>query len=151
MEYNTTSMEDLRQVVKELLLEIPPNAIFELQGHPGAGKTTLVKEAARLLDAKEPVQSPTFNIMNIYSGFYFDDSELNIFHLDCYRLSDSDFLLDLDFSEISGNQPFYAFIEWPEKVKINFLTSGIALYSIKLDTIWSSSKHKVIKRNLTRL
>ncbi|MDH4262768.1 MAG: tRNA (adenosine(37)-N6)-threonylcarbamoyltransferase complex ATPase subunit type 1 TsaE [Spirochaetia bacterium] len=149
MIYDITSINDLKKAVKELLLNIPPSAIFALQGHPGAGKTTLTKEAAILLEIEERVQSPTFNIMNSYSGRYFDDSALNVFHLDCYRLTNADSLIDLHFSEISPDIPFYAFIEWPEKVNLNLLTSGVTIYSLKLDTVWSNQENKVVQRTLT--
>jgi tRNA threonylcarbamoyladenosine biosynthesis protein TsaE len=149
MMYDITSMTDLNGAVKEILLKIPPSAIFTFQGHPGAGKTTLVKEAALLLRVKEQVQSPTFNIMNGYTGHYFDDSSIHIYHLDFYRLTGDDSLLDLHFSEISQDKPFYAFIEWPRKVNINLLTSGIDIYSFKLDTVWSDREQKVVKRTLT--
>ena len=148
MMYDITTIDDLNDAVKQILLSIPPSAIFTLQGHPGAGKTTLVKNAANLLRVKDTVQSPTFNIMNSYAGHYFDDSSINIYHMDCYRLTDVDSLMDLHFSDLSGDKPFYAFIEWPEKVNINLLTSGIALYSFKLDTTWSAQEQKVVKRTL---
>jgi|GEM_PF-3171109 len=149
--YDITTINDLEASVKEILLKTPPSAIFTFQGHPGAGKTTLVQTAATLLRVKEAVTSPTFNIMNSYTGHYFDDSSINVYHLDCYRLKGADEMLDLHFDELSSDKPFYAFIEWPEKVNINLLTSGIALYSFKLDTVWSSEEQKVVKRTLTPL
>ena len=151
MKYDITAIHHLNSSIKEILLKIPPSAIFALHGHPGAGKTTLVKEAASLLRVKVRVQSPTFNLINNYAGHYFDDSPINIYHLDCYRLTDKDSVIDLHFAELSANKPFYAFIEWPEKIDINLLTSGVAVYSFKIDTIWDSGQQVVTTRTLTSI
>ena len=148
MTYNITTMDDLRLALRHILTNIPPSAIFTLTGHPGAGKTTLVKAAADILRVNERVQSPTFNLVNQYTGYYLDDSQINIYHLDCYRLTAMDNLLDLRFSELSGDTPFFAFIEWPEKVDINLLTAGLAVYSFKIETIWDEKLQKVTQRML---
>lgn len=79
--------------------------VVYLKGELGAGKTTLVRGAARKLGYQGRVTSPTFTIMNIYQ------TDPPIYHFDFYRLENND-LEDLglgDYLEKDG----IAFIEWP--------------------------------------
>ena len=55
--------------------------VIGLSGDLGAGKTQLVKGLARGLGIAERVHSPTFALVNIYTG-----GRLTLFHLDLYRL-----------------------------------------------------------------
>src|SRR6266704_1472176 len=55
--------------------------VIGLCGELGAGKTQLVKGLAQGLSIKERVHSPTFALINIYSG-----GRLALFHLDLFRL-----------------------------------------------------------------
>jgi len=55
--------------------------VIGLSGDLGAGKTQFVKGLARGLDIAARVHSPTFALVNIYTG-----GRLTLFHLDLYRL-----------------------------------------------------------------
>jgi tRNA threonylcarbamoyladenosine biosynthesis protein TsaE len=55
--------------------------VIGLSGDLGAGKTQLVKGLARGLGITARVHSPTFTLVNEYSG-----RRLRLFHLDLYRL-----------------------------------------------------------------
>ena len=76
----------------------------------GTGKTTFIKSLCGVLGAHESVTSPTFSIVNEYSG-----DKNKIYHFDFYRLKNQNEALDLGYEEYfySGN---YCFIEWPEKI-----------------------------------
>lgn len=78
-----------------------------LFGPLGGGKTTFVKGAAAGLKAKEPVTSPTFVLLNIYSG------KIPIHHFDFYRLEKASQLEALNLDDyLYGNG--ICLIEWPE-------------------------------------
>jgi len=62
--------------------EIEQGLIIGLSGDLGSGKTQLVKGLARGLDIPRRVHSPSFALVNIYTG-----GRLTLFHLDLYRLA----------------------------------------------------------------
>lgn len=83
--------------------------VIALQGELGVGKTVLVKGAARGLDIKEAVSSPTFVLLQIYQG------RLPIYHFDFYRLENNEDPVELGFEDyLPGSGA--AFIEWPERL-----------------------------------
>jgi tRNA threonylcarbamoyladenosine biosynthesis protein TsaE len=59
----------------------PSGLVIGLCGDLGAGKTQFVKGLARGLGVAARVQSPTFALINTYTG-----GRLTLFHLDLYRL-----------------------------------------------------------------
>ncbi|HVV00821.1 MAG TPA: tRNA (adenosine(37)-N6)-threonylcarbamoyltransferase complex ATPase subunit type 1 TsaE [Verrucomicrobiae bacterium] len=61
--------------------EAMPGLVVALSGDLGAGKTRLVTGLARGLGITERIHSPTFGLINIYTG-----GRLVLFHLDLYRL-----------------------------------------------------------------
>ena len=79
-----------------------------VRGELGAGKTTLVRGAARALGVTDPVTSPTFGIGHRYRG-----RDVTVAHLDLYRLQglghEDPALLD----DYLGPDRI-AFVEWPE-------------------------------------
>jgi tRNA threonylcarbamoyladenosine biosynthesis protein TsaE len=92
----------------ELATGLRPGDVVLVRGELGAGKTTLVRGAARALGVSDPVTSPTFGIAHRYRG-----AEVTVAHLDLYRLE-----------ALAGEDPGLledylgadriAFVEWPE-------------------------------------
>jgi len=83
--------------------------ILCLNGDLGAGKTTLSKSIGLGLGVSEYITSPTFSLINQYSG------RIPVYHFDVYRLENTDELFDLGFDEY-----FYGggvcIIEWADKI-----------------------------------
>lgn len=74
-----------------------------------AGKTTLAKGIARGLGIEEEITSPTFTLLNEYSG------RLPFYHMDAYRLSGPDDFLALGSDEVVYGDGVCA-VEWSERV-----------------------------------
>ena len=83
--------------------------VIALSGDLGAGKTQLVKGIARGLGITTRVHSPTFTLVNIYTG-----GRLTLFHLDLYRLESQEQILSAGLEEYL-NPNGVAVIEWAER------------------------------------
>jgi len=103
----TASAEETEALGARVAERLRPGDVVILSGEVGAGKTTLIRGAARALGVTEPVTSPTFTIGQRYGG-----GRLPISHLDLYRLAslegEDPALLD-DYLGPDG----VAFVEWP--------------------------------------
>ena len=63
--------------------------IFRLDGDLGVGKTVFTQGFAKGLGITEPINSPTFTIIQVYN-----EGRLPLYHFDVYRISDCDEFLD---------------------------------------------------------
>ena len=84
--------------------------VLGLSGDLGAGKTQLVKGFARGLGITTRVHSPTFALVNIYSG-----GRLPLFHLDLYRLDSREQILSAGLEEYLSPAGVTV-IEWAERL-----------------------------------
>jgi tRNA threonylcarbamoyladenosine biosynthesis protein TsaE len=103
----TRSAAETEAIGAKLADRLEPGDVVIVSGEVGAGKTTLIRGAARALGVVEPVTSPTFTIGQRYAG-----GRLPISHLDLYRLEDlegEDPALLEDYLGPDG----VAFVEWP--------------------------------------
>jgi len=80
-----------------------------LSGDLGAGKTTLVRSLLRTLGHDGAVRSPTYAIVEPYRI-----GELEVFHLDLYRIADPDELEYLGLREWL-RPGVLVLVEWPER------------------------------------
>ncbi len=106
MTERTHSAGETEAVGERLAGELRAGDVVLVSGELGAGKTTLIRGAARALGVSEPITSPTFTIGHIYRG------RMPVSHLDLYRLAELDqedpALLD-DYVTPEA----VSFIEWP--------------------------------------
>ena len=102
---NKVSESELGIFLKSYLDKLNLPKIIGLSGPLGAGKTTIAKEIIKYFGSTEVVTSPTFNIVKQYSV-----GDLQIYHIDLYRLGSWSEFLDLDLPLDSDNSLFI--IEW---------------------------------------
>ncbi|WP_188455043.1 tRNA (adenosine(37)-N6)-threonylcarbamoyltransferase complex ATPase subunit type 1 TsaE [Virgibacillus oceani] len=99
----TYSEKETTHIAQELALLLKPGDVITLEGNLGAGKTTFTKGLASGLGVKRTVNSPTFTIVKEYHG------ELPLYHMDVYRLEDSD--EDIGFDEYFNGDGI-SVVEW---------------------------------------
>ena len=75
--FESNSAEDTYNIGKELGEKAEAGQVFALDGDLGTGKTVFTKGFAEGLGIKEPVNSPTFTILQIY-----EDGRLPLYHFD---------------------------------------------------------------------
>ncbi len=102
---------ELGSFTKEYLLDLPVPSVVGFQGSLGAGKTTIIKNIIRNLGIEEMVTSPTFNIVRSYNK-----EDLDVYHVDLYRISSIHEFNDLDLPLFKENTLF--FIEWSDLLPI---------------------------------
>lgn len=119
----TYTEEETKKVAVRLANLLKPGDVITLEGDLGAGKTTFTKGIAVGLGVKRVVNSPTYTIVKEYVG------ELPLYHMDVYRLEDSD--EDIGFSEYFEGDGI-SVVEWAQfieeylpkdrlEIKINYL------------------------------
>ena len=79
--------------------------VLILSGQLGSGKTVLAKGIAAGLGVQDTVTSPSFAILNVYSG------RLDLYHFDFYRLSRAAELGEIGFDEYASADGV-CLIEW---------------------------------------
>jgi len=103
----SSSAAETEAIGERIAAGLRPGDVVLVSGELGAGKTTLVRGAARALGVSERVTSPTFTIGHRYAG------RVPVSHLDLYRLGaleDEDPALLDDYLGPDS----IAFIEWPQ-------------------------------------
>lgn len=88
-----------------------PGQIYCLNGDLGVGKTVFTQGFAKGLGIEEPVNSPTFTIIQEYH-----EGRLPLYHFDVYRIGDSSEMDELGYEEyFFGNG--VSLVEWPEMIE----------------------------------
>ncbi len=90
------------------------DAVIELHGPLGAGKTSFVRCLLRALGFSGRVRSPTFTVLEPYAFGGTDGQAWRVAHLDLYRFNDPREWLDAGLRD-EFEQPGLKLIEWPER------------------------------------
>lgn len=112
---NTTyklQLTNIECIAQQFVEEQNDGRVFAFYGQMGAGKTTFIAAVCKALGIEEPVNSPTFAIVNEYVA----NNGETVYHFDCYRLNTLRDALNIGIEEYfaSGN---ICFIEWAENIE----------------------------------
>ena len=103
--------EDTYALGSQIGKEAKPGDVYTLIGDLGVGKTVFTQGLAEGLGITEPVNSPTFTILQIY-----EEGRLPFYHFDVYRIGD---ISEMD--EIGYEDCFYgdgvSLIEWADLIE----------------------------------
>lgn len=125
--FDSNSAEQTMNFAKKLAQKLDKGTVITLEGDLGAGKTTFTKGLAQGLGVTRTVNSPTFTIIKEYT-----DGKLPLYHMDVYRLEESD--EDLGFDEYFHGDGI-SVVEWAHfiedmlpaellKIKINYVNDA---------------------------
>ena len=107
----SNSERETYELGKRLGQKAEAGQVYTLIGDLGVGKTVLTQGLAEGLEIHEPVNSPTFTIVQIY-----EEGRMPFYHFDVYRIGDVE-----EMDEIGYEDCFYGegvcLIEWAELIE----------------------------------
>ncbi|HNS05523.1 MAG TPA: tRNA (adenosine(37)-N6)-threonylcarbamoyltransferase complex ATPase subunit type 1 TsaE [Candidatus Saccharicenans sp.] len=121
------SEEETFELARKLGQTLQGEEVILLIGELGAGKTLMVAGLAAGLGVNEQtyVCSPSFTLINVYQG------RVTLYHLDLYRLSDPEEIVDLGLEDLLGSG--IVAIEWAEKLPYEI--KGVKVIKIFIEVI----------------
>ena len=109
--FETHSAQETFALGREIGENAKAGQVYSLIGDLGVGKTVFTQGLAEGLGITEPVNSPTFTIMQVY-----EEGRLPFYHFDVYRIGD---ISEMD--EIGYEEYFYGegvcLIEWANLIE----------------------------------
>lgn len=107
----TRSAEETFALGKQIGENAKPGQVFTLIGDLGVGKTVFTQGMAKGLGIEEPVNSPTFTIVQEY-----EDGRIPFYHLDVYRIGDVEEMDEIGFEDyVYGDG--VSLIEWANLIE----------------------------------
>ena len=131
LEFFSRSAEQTRRLGMRLGSLLEKGDVVWLQGDLGSGKTTLVQGIAQGWGSLDPVTSPTFVIVNMYRR----PDQINLYHLDAYRLQDAAEAEDLDMELMLEQGALVA--EWPERI-----AAALPATCLKINMRWIADEQR---------
>ncbi|MBR5896125.1 MAG: tRNA (adenosine(37)-N6)-threonylcarbamoyltransferase complex ATPase subunit type 1 TsaE [Lachnospiraceae bacterium] len=111
MRIDSFSEKETFELGKSIGQKAQAGEVYTLIGDLGVGKTVFTQGVAAGLGIDEPVNSPTFTILQVY-----DEGRLPFYHFDVYRIGDESEMDEIGFEEyVYGDG--VCFIEWADLIK----------------------------------
>lgn len=108
IEFFLAQTEDTDLLGQWLAATRPAQAVVQLRGDLGAGKSTLARALLRALGVTGAIRSPTYTLIERYP--LADGHEA--WHLDLYRIGQAE---ELDFLGLDEGSASLWLVEWPER------------------------------------
>ena len=111
MVIETHDPEETFEVGRTIGMNAKPGQIYTLTCDLGGGKTVFTQGVAAGLGITEPVNSPTFTIIQEY-----EDGRLPFYHFDVYRNGDQEEMEEIGYDDYFFGQGI-CLIEWAELIE----------------------------------
>ena len=134
--YETFCESETSDIGRILASHLKSGDIVAFYGDLGAGKTAFVKGMAAELGCIDSVSSPTFSLVNQYSG------RMDLFHFDMYRIGSEDELYSIGFYDYLGYENAVFAIEWIENVE-DYIPE--AQYSVSIEKLGENSRRITLR------
>lgn len=107
----TKNAKETFQLGKKIGEKALPGQIYTLNGDLGVGKTVFTQGVASGLGIREPVNSPTFTILQEY-----DEGRLPFYHFDVYRIGDIEEMEEIGYDDYFFGEGI-CLIEWARLIE----------------------------------
>ena len=111
MVIETKTPEETYELGRKMGQEAKPGQVICLEGDLGVGKTVFTQGFAAGLGIGEPVNSPTFTIVQQY-----EEGRLPLYHFDVYRIGDVSEMDEIGYEDCFFGQGV-CLIEWPGLIR----------------------------------
>ncbi|ERI89439.1 hydrolase, P-loop family [Clostridiales bacterium oral taxon 876 str. F0540] len=138
MNFVVDSVEKTNEIGIQLGKLVMPGDIICLTGDLGTGKTHITKGIAKGLSIDEHITSPTFTIVNEYTG------RLKLYHFDVYRVNDPDEIYAIGFDEYIFSDGV-SVIEWSNYIEELIPNEHISVSMEKLPELGETFRRINIK------
>ena len=122
----TNSAKETFELGKRLGEKAVAGQIYTLNGDLGTGKTVFTQGVAVGLGIKEPVNSPTFTIVQVY-----EEGRLPFYHFDVYRIGDIEEMEEIGYDDYFFGEGI-CLIEWAQLIE-EILPENIISVTIEKD------------------
>lgn len=133
----SNSEEITATVAEEFAHTVSNGSVIALHGSLGAGKTVFSRGFARGLGITDPIPSPTFTIVQEYeikSAKAVNITERRwLFHMDLYRIADSDAALAFGIDEYLYDSNAIKLIEWSDRIADLLPDTTLNVYLVHID------------------
>lgn len=103
--------EDTYALGQQIGKEARAGSVYTLVGDLGVGKTVFTQGLANGLGITEPVNSPTFTIVQVY-----EEGHLPFYHFDVYRIGDVEEMYEIGFEDYFYGEGV-CLIEWANLIE----------------------------------
>lgn len=104
--YETFSPKETEQLGQKIGESAKAGDLYTLTGDLGVGKTVFTQGVAKGLGIEEPINSPTFTVVQIY-----ESGRMPFYHLDVYRIADIEEMEEIGYEDYFYGEGF-TIIEW---------------------------------------
>lgn len=111
MVIETRSAEETYQLGIDIGRKAVKGQVYTLVGDLGVGKTVFTQGLAKGLEIDEPINSPTFTIVQVY-----EEGRLPFYHFDVYRIGDISEMDEIGFDDYVYGEGV-SLIEWANLIQ----------------------------------
>lgn len=107
----TYTASETFEIGKKIGEQAQPGQIYTLVGDLGVGKTVFTQGVAAGLQITEPINSPTFTIIQVY-----EEGRMPFYHFDVYRIGDVEEMEEIGYDDYFFGEGI-CLIEWANLIE----------------------------------